>query len=63
MGLIFFRFVVREKYPSDRGKEKPEPPSESFLTGVFSNAKPEESIKKVLNPNLSKIFWSNHLHL
>lgn len=54
-----FRFVVREKYPSDRGKERPEPPSAVVLMEVFNNAKPDELIKKILNPILSKFLLKN----
>lgn len=44
------RFAVREKYPVDRGKERSGPPSEEFLKEIFQAAKPEESLKKILNP-------------
>ncbi len=56
--VAWSRFVVREKYPSDRGKERPVPPSKDALTEIFKNAKPEDSLKKVLNPKLGISFSS-----
>ena len=44
------RFAVREKYPVDRGKERADAPSEEFLNEILLKAKPEESLKKILNP-------------
>lgn len=44
---------MREKYPSDRGKERPMPIPEDSLKEIFNKSKPEESLKKILNPHLS----------
>lgn len=46
--------MVREKYPSNRGKERPAPLTEQNLREIFANAKQDESLKKILNPHLSK---------
>jgi hypothetical protein len=46
------RFAVREKYPVDRGKERTGAPSQEFLDEILQKAKPDESLKKILNPQL-----------
>lgn len=49
---IMHRFAVREKYPVDRGKERTGAPSEEFFHDILQKAKHDESLKKVLNPQL-----------
>lgn len=46
------RFCVKEKYPSDRARERGPPPSAEDLRRILTNAKGGESLRKVLNPHL-----------
>ncbi|XP_063231273.1 ribosome quality control complex subunit NEMF homolog [Bacillus rossius redtenbacheri] len=46
------RFAVREKYPTDRARQKSGAPAAEDLQKIFSSAKPGEGLKKILNPHL-----------
>lgn len=58
MCFSLFRFVVREKYPSNRGKERLGPPGNELLSEIFSSAKSDETLKKVLNHQLGTFQYS-----
>lgn len=45
-------FYVKEKYPSDRARERGSPPSAEQLKQILTNAKAGDALKKVLNPHL-----------
>lgn len=52
---FFYRFAVKEKYPLDRAKERPDPLSEDRLRELINTAKTGENLKKILNPHVGKI--------
>lgn len=45
-------FAVKEQYPLDRAKESTGPPDAEKLLEIFKNSKPNDNLKKILNPNL-----------
>lgn len=47
------KFVVRETYPIQAAKQKEDSLTMKQLTELFETAKPNENIKKLLNPKLS----------
>lgn len=52
VALLNLRFAVREIYPSDRGKQCTNIPSKQEIEEIFQTAKPDDTLKKILNPHL-----------
>ncbi|XP_049878104.1 ribosome quality control complex subunit NEMF homolog isoform X2 [Pectinophora gossypiella] len=46
------RFAVKEKYPLDRAKTSHAPPPADALKEIFATSKPQNNLKKILNPKL-----------
>lgn len=46
---------MKEKYPTDRARERAPPPSADALKQILLKAKAGEGLKKVLNPHLGRL--------